>query len=151
MASLVERIAASDVRDLPDWRVAEVLNAPDQTLPVVHIDVSTDDVREVLLATGAWSKIIMTAEPGSGAPVELRGLCILVRDTMTYTRTLRLSDPTRYTAMHQAVSGLLTAGVVNQATVNALLALADRRQSWAEANGVTVDARTIGLARGGVG
>lgn len=149
MASLVERIAALDVRDLPDWRVAEVLNAPDQTLPVVHIDVSTDDVREVLLATGAWSKIIMTAEPGSGAPVELRGLCILVRDTMTYTRTLRLSDPTRYAVTQQVIGGLLTAGIVDQATADALLALADRHQSWAEANDMQVDARTVGLARGG--
>jgi hypothetical protein len=110
--------------------------------------VATHEIRGVLLASGEWPAIIMAAEPGSGAPPQVRGLCILVRDTLTLTQTVETSKADRYAATAAAVGGLLAAELVAQATHDALLALAEMPQSWAEANGVVVDARAVGLARG---
>jgi hypothetical protein len=42
----------------------------------------------------------------------------------------------------------MTAEVITEQTRDALLALSEREQSWAEVNGVEVTARTVSLARG---
>jgi len=46
-------------------------------------------------------------------------------------------------------SDQVPAAAVSEETRAALLALAERPMSWAEANGIKVDARAVGLARGG--
>lgn len=148
--TLAERLAQPDLAGLPDWRAAETLNAPDPTLPTRRVDVPTADARAVLLASGEWPKLVMTGERGSTAPTDLRGLCILVCDTLILTSVLETSRPTRYAAVQSALDRLVAAGLIAAGTRDALLALAERPQSWAEANGVTVDARAVGLARGGV-
>jgi hypothetical protein len=33
--TLEERLQKDDVKDLPDWAAAEVLNAPDSSLPII--------------------------------------------------------------------------------------------------------------------
>ena len=68
---------------LSDAEAAAALRAQTVT---VHRDVPTADAREILLAAGVWPAIVMAAEPGSEAPTELRGVCILVRDTLTDAR-----------------------------------------------------------------
>lgn len=148
MATLTERLAEQDVADLADWQAAEILTAPDAALPTRRVDVQTHDVRGALLASGEWPAIVMAAEAGSGALAEVRGLCILVRDTLMLTTIIETSNPARYAATAAALAGLVAAGLVTQATADALLAMADQPQSWAQANGVTVDARAVGLARG---
>lgn len=147
---LAARLAEADVAALPDWAAADRLNAPDPALPKRRVAVATSAARGVLLATGEWSAIVMTAEPGSGAPPAVRGLCILVRDTLTLTEALEMQIPQRYAATLQALDGLVAAGLIASETRAALLALAEAPQSWAEHAGVEVTPRSVGLARGGV-
>lgn len=161
MGDLAERLAGLDVVFLPDWQAADALNAPDAVNGTSRRDIASADVRGVLLASGEWPAIVMVAE-GVALPalagladadrIALRGLCILVRDTVSLTQTIQTSVPARYAATVAALDGLAAAGLVSAETHAALLALPDRLRSWAEANGYPagVTARDVGLARGAV-
>jgi len=161
MSALAERLQLPDVASLPDWAAADALNAPAEGNGTLRRDIASADVRGVLLASGEWPGIVLVAEgvamPGMAGMADadriaLRGLCILVRDTLTLTQTIQTSVPERYGATVAALDGLAAAGLVSAATKAALLALADRPLSWAEANGYPagVTARDVGLARGSV-
>lgn len=161
MTSLADRLAQQDVAAAPDWAAADALNAPDAVNGTARRDVAASDVRGALLASGEWPGIVLVAE-GVALPamagmtdadrIALRGLCILVRDTLTLTTTIQTSVPARYAATQAALVDLAAAGLVSDATKAALLALAERPLSWAEANGYPagVTARDVGLARGAI-
>lgn len=161
MSGLTERLQLPDVASLPDWAAADALNAPAEGNGTLRQDIASADVRGVLLASGEWPAIVMVAE-GVTLPamagladadrIALRGLCILVRDTVSLTQTIQTSVPARYAATVAALEGLLSAGLVSAETHAALLALPDRPRSWAEANGYPagVTARDVGLARGAI-
>lgn len=161
MGDLAERLQLPDVASLPDWAAADALNAPAEGNGTLRRDIASADVRGVLLASGEWPAIVMVAE-GVALPalagladadrIALRGLCILVRDTVSLTQTIQTSVPARYAATVAALEGLVAAGLVSAETHAALLALAERPLSWAEANGYPagVTARDVGLARGAV-
>lgn len=161
MAALSTRLAAPDVALLPDWAAADVLNRPDPVNGTKRVDVAVSDVRGALLASGEWPSIVLVAE-GVELPsmvemdaptkIALRGLCILVRDTLTLTMVIQTTVQARYEATVSALNGLVGAGLLSSVTRDALLAMADQPRSWAEANDITtgVTARDVGLARGGV-
>jgi hypothetical protein len=72
-----------------------------------------------------------------------------VRDTFKETNTIRTSLSGIYTQTNAVLSGLLGAEVITQSTYDALIALTNRRPSWAEANNLSpVTSRDVGLARG---
>ncbi len=159
--TLAERLQQQDVAALPDWAAADALNAPDAVNGTARRDVAASDVRGALLASGEWPAIVMVAE-GVALPalagladadrIALRGLCSLVRDTVSLTQTIQTSVPARYAATVAALEGLVAAGLVSAETHAALLALPDRLRRWAEANGYPagVTARDVGLARGAI-
>ena len=149
MLLLAQRLALPDVQGLPDWQVAQVLNTPDATLPTMRGDTPTGDVQEVLLAGGEWAGIVLAAESAS-TPSQVRTLAILMRDTVRQSNVIRTGTPAIYASTAAALAGLVQAGLLATQTRDALLALAEKPQSWAAANGVDVTARTVGLARGGV-
>lgn len=149
MTTLAARLAQPDMQGLPDWQAAQILNEPDEDLPLRRVAVSTRDAQEVLLLTGEWPAVLLTAD-NTSAPVAVRAACITLRDTIRQSSTIRADVPPIYAATAAVLGGLVAAGVLTQATVNALLALADRPQSWAEANGVEATARSVGLARGAI-
>ena len=149
MTALATELVKPAYNGLPDWYVANLLNAPDVNLPFIYCDVATSDAREVMLTTGGWAAII-TASTNANIPTELRDTCILARDTLTLTTNIRTSDATIRMAVNMALGGLALAGIISQGTLDAVSSLMKRHPSWAEANGVTVDARAVGLARGGI-
>jgi hypothetical protein len=114
---LIDKVAESQFDDLPEWQVADILNAPDASFD-------------------------------TSAPESLRGACIVVRDTFKETNTIRTSLSGIYTQTNTVLTGLLGAGVITQGTYDALIALTNRRPSWAEHNNILVTAREVGLARG---
>jgi hypothetical protein len=147
MMTLEERLALPDMQDLDAAQAERVLKAPDLSLGLRRVDVATADAGEIFLATGEWAEVLMKAENGE-APQVVRKACINLRDTILHTRVIRTTIPEIYTTTAAVLNGLVVAGVLSQETVDALLALAERPQSWAEANETEVTARTIGLARG---
>ena len=128
--------------------VAAALNAPDDNLPTKRINVTTYDAREILLASGEWGKVILTAE-NTSAFEQVRAACIVLRDAIIQTSTIRTGIPAIYTATTTLLAGLVDADILTNNTRNSLLALADAPQSWAEIEGVEeVTVRDVGIARG---
>lgn len=142
---LAARVAAADVADLPDWQVAARLNQPDPLLPAI------ETWSETKIGVGA---ILDTLGPSAGAefldalqtlaqtqPVIRWGLELIRGDG------LDLSRPSARSQLATLVAG----GALKQAEADALLALSRRQRhpSWAEAAGMQIDARAVGLARGG--
>lgn len=128
-----------------DAEIVAALNAPDISLPLRRADMATADLREKLLRTGEWAAVVLAA---TDAEPEARKAAITLRDTINDTAMIRASEPAIYAATHSLLSGLVAAGVLTGATKDALMALADRPQSWAAANGVDVTVRSVALARG---
>lgn len=147
--SLAQRLAQPDMQGLPDWQAAQVLTAPDPALPTVRVDVLTGDVQQVLLASGEWAGIVLAAE-SADTPRGVRSLAILMRDTVRQSTVIGTAAPAIYASITAALDGLVAAELLTAGTRDALLAMAERPQSWAAAHGVEVTARTVGLARGGI-
>ena len=143
--TLQARIAGFDPA-VPDAEIVAVLNAPDPALPQRRVDIATADVRELLLARGDWAKVVLAAE--GAEPAQIRAAAILLRDTIQDTSLIRATQPEIYNAAAGLLQNMVLAGVLTMATRDAIIALADRPQSWAEANGVEVTARSVALARG---
>ncbi len=145
--TLEERLALPDMQGLDAAEAARVLNAPAPDLPLRRVDVATSDAREIVFASKKWPRVLIKADDVA-APQELRDACINLRDTILHTLLIRTTIPGIYTDTATLLNGLVAADVLTQGTVDALLALADRPQSWAEATETEVTARTVGLARG---
>ena len=147
---LIDKVAESQFFGVPDWAVADALNAVDVTLSMVKTDVSTNDAKEILLANGDWPKITIAAEDVA-IPSSLRGACIVLRDTILHTTLVRASQASIDTQIVAVLGGLLAVGIISQASHDALLALTNRHVSWAEHHNLyPVTARDVGLARGGI-
>jgi hypothetical protein len=143
--TLAERLARPDVASLPDWAAAASLNQPDPTLPAVETWVET--------RIGIGS-ILDTLGPTAGANF-LDALEVLAETTPVVRWGLELIrgsglDLSRPSARAQ-LEVLVAGRILQPEEGEALLALSRRTRhpSWAEANGVAVDARAVGLARGG--
>jgi hypothetical protein len=135
---------------IAEAEVAAALNAPDTSLPTKRSDVTTYDAREILLSTGEWGTVILAAE-NAAVPQQVRGACIVLRDAIIQTTTIRISIPQIYNATANLLGGLVSAGILTNDTRNALMALADVYQSWAEMEGVgAVTTRDVGIARGSI-
>jgi hypothetical protein len=143
---LAARLAQPDLADRPDWEAAAVLNRPDLSLPAIETWVETRiGIGSILDALG----------PSKGA--ELLDALETLAQTQPVVRWglelirgpgLDLSRPSARSQLATLVAG----GVLKQPEADALLALSRRARhpSWAEANGIVVDARAVGLARGGL-
>lgn len=143
--TLADRLAQPDVANLPDWEAATVLNQPDLSLPAI------ETWAETRIGIGA---ILDTLGPTAGATF-LDALETLAETTPVVKWGLELIrgpglDLSRPSARSQLAT-LVAGRILTQEEGEALLALSRRTRhpSWAEANGVTVDARAVGLARGG--
>ena len=152
MATREQKIATkvAQFSGIAEADVATALNAPDPSLPTKRSDVATNDAREILLSTGEWGAVILAAE-NTAVPAQVRGACIVLRDAITQTTAIRISDPAIYSATASLLNGLVSAEILTNDTRNALMVLADAAQSWAEMEGVgVVTVRDIGIARGSI-
>jgi hypothetical protein len=148
--ALIDKVAESQFQGMPDWQVADVLNLPDASLAYVKTDVSTSDVKQILLSSLKWAAIVKAAGSTS-IDQNIRDVCIVVRDTFKETSTIVTTDPDIFAATDGALSALLAEQIISQGVYDALIALTNRRPSWAEHNNLpTITARDVGLARGGV-
>jgi hypothetical protein len=148
MTTLAQKVAEPQFAGLPENVVADMLNAPDPQLDLKRVDVPTSAAKEILLATGEAAIIHMTGNDPA-ASIELRRACINLGYALN-AATIRTGVPSFYDATEALLGELVTGEVMAATTRDALLALAEVPQSWAEANGVEVTARTVGLARGAI-
>lgn len=149
---LAARVAQPDMQGLPEWRVAELLNAPDASFPTVPVAVAVADAREVLMSTltpdnsaTAWVAILLAADDVA-SPVRKPALAI--REAIRATNVINMVDPVQAMMVQATLEALVSHEIITEDTRDALLALGQKKQSWADANGVEVSPRSVSLARG---
>ena len=147
MATLAQKVAEPQFAGLPENVVADMLNVPDPQWGLRRVDVPTSAAKDVLLASGEAADVSLAADDPAQT-TQTRKACINLRYTVFDTEAIRTSVPAVYDSTEALLDGLVAAGVLAATTREALLALAEVPQSWAEANGIEVTARTVGLARG---
>jgi hypothetical protein len=141
--TLAERLAEPDMINLPDWQAADQLNQPDKTLPVIvyweKTEVGPGSIMNVLGPTEG-AELLDTIQ-SSTDPVMKWGLQVVE------TGKLDIS----LASTRAQLDALVTAGVLTASQRDDLFALSmrERYPSWAEYNNTFVDARAVGLARGG--
>jgi hypothetical protein len=143
--TLADRLAQPDLADLPDWQAAAALNQPDPALPAVEAwektQIGIGSILDALGPTAGATFLDALEVLAETTPVVRWGL-ELIRGS-----GLDLSRPSARAQLEVLVAGR----ILQPAEGEALLALSRRTRhpSWAEAHSVTVDARAVGLARGG--
>jgi len=143
VATLALRLSQPDMLALADWEAADVLNQPDPQQPVVvswrHTEAGVGTVLDVLgpSAGAALLDVLKNATD----PVLRWGMHILERGQLDISLA----------STRAQLEALTQAGVMSEPQKDALFALSRtiRNPSWAEANNMIVDARAVGIARGG--
>lgn len=146
MTALADRLAQADVADLPDMAAAELLNAPDASLPTLtewrKTNIGYGTIMEALggAAGGAFLNALESLSPS--VPAIKWGLRIIERGALDLS----------VQATREQLASLATnpPGLLTQAQVETLLALSRvvRHPSWAEHNGITVTPEAVAAARG---
>jgi hypothetical protein len=140
---LIQRISQQDVVALPDWRVAEILNSPDTTLPIITEWKKTElgfgsvlsalginegsDVLDNLFSIPQMKWAFKVLEQGN----------LDISLSVTRQQIQQLSDPPLNLLTSEQVDSILN------------LSKSERFPSWSEYHNIYVDARIIGIARGG--
>ena len=146
MPTLAEKVQEPALAILPDWRVAEILNQPDDSLPVIV------DIVKTFIGPGTVMDEF-GAEDGAAALNALDALQAAVPHVkwamvlLTGATGLNVGSPVVRAQIDGLVPSVLTA---EQAQALKVLAEKRRYPSWAEHYEIEVTARTVGLARGAI-
>ena len=149
MGLLEDKVNEPQFEELADWQVAEILNAADESLPVLYQNVAKEDLISILMIGDKWLEIKENAKGNIEVPINR--LCSTIFDALTMGGAIfHLTDPKVLTAFSGILNNLLTNNLIDNAIYSEVIAKVTRNQSWAEHNNVKVTARTVGIARGGI-
>ena len=149
MGVFEEKVNEAQFAELADWQVAEILNAADESLPVIYQNVAKEDLISILMIGDKWLQIKENAKGSIEIPINR--LCSTIFDALTMGGAVfHLTDPKVLTAFSGILNNLLINNLIDNAIHAEVIAKVTRNQSWAEYNNVKVTARTVGIARGGV-
>lgn len=155
MTTLAQKVAEFPAAT-PDWEIAEALNAPDPTLPMKltskRIGAGTIIETMGLGAAGGGAFISQLREWAANPGTIPAPLVSVAKDIAEILPVIDRGDLEIGSApVRTMIDTLAALGHMTQAQATSLKALANTvNQSWAEANGVEVTPRTVGLARGAV-
>lgn len=159
---LAARVAQPDLRGLPEWRVAELLNRPDAAIAPRPVAFSCRSIAEPAVLSGelALLRIVFregripadVSPSGQAVAIPTQGLIAIGTLLDAVDRDLRVepSMPNAVGGVASMLAAIETMGLLSAQTKAAVLAATMRHPSWAEANNIEVTARTVGLARGGL-
>lgn len=137
---------------LADWEVAEALNAPDPAYPAKK-DLVSEDVSKLLARENVIGNVRNARSNnagGSGVAAARNAGAALEQLIEQNWSKLETSDPAVYADFEGWANALETSGDLSVAQRDALLALADDTNSWAEENGYgSVTSRDVSQARAG--
>jgi hypothetical protein len=134
---LLDRVAQQDLANLPEWQVADILNAPDTSLPVIvsweKTSIGPGAIMAVLGAVEGAN--ILDAIAFSTNPVMRWGMKIIEAGSFD------LSLPTS----RAQVEELVRLKVITEDQKDILFSLSKRERypSWAEYNNISVDAQSV--------
>ena len=157
---LAARIAQDDLKDLPEWQVAQILNAPDPALPYVPTVFSCRAISAPAAISGELGMLRVIqrkgeipadiSPTGQAVPISTIGLAA-IESLLGAVEEDRIVDPNT-PGSSQKVLEMLSAvqqiGLLSEETINLILAGTVRQQSWAEANQIEVTALSVSQAKG---
>lgn len=162
LALLVARLAEPDAAaELNDGAAADIINAAVPG-PAAWHDITTSEVQGHLLATFEWVTIEDAAVDRFDPPLDaldaptraqLRRVCKSFVALMARA-SVEMTNPTKRGAALAGLAGLRDAGIIAQASHDAIVAMSYRATAtnWPAQNdwpGGAVTAQQVGLARGG--
>lgn len=159
---LLARVSQPDLINLPEWQVADVLNAPDPALPLVAKVFSCRDIAEPAVLSGELEMLRIVKQlghipadispSGQTIPIPTQGLIAIgtMLDAVDRQLTVNPSAPGTMGQILSMLEGIEAMGLLSAETKTAILEGTVRMQSWADLNGIEVTARAVGLARGGI-
>lgn len=140
----------------PDWEIAAALNAPDPNLPmkIVSKRIGAGTIIEAMGLGASGGGVFISKLRGWAANPETipAQLTSVAKDIAEIIPVIDRGDLEIGSApVRSMIDTLAALGHMTAAQATTLKALANgEHQSWAEANNVYVDARVVGLARGGL-
>lgn len=148
MGLLENKVNESQFAELADWQVAEILNAADESLPVIYQNVAKEDLISILMIGDKWLQIKENAKGSIEIPINR--LCSTIFDALTMGGAIfDFTNPKVLTAFNSILNNLLTNNLIDNTIYAEVIGKVTRNQSWAEYNNIIVTARTVGIARGG--
>jgi hypothetical protein len=149
MTTLAIKLQEEELVGLPDWEVAEILNAPDPNLPATYGRINNGEVIAILIANNLWANILDKSKNSTNATE--KSLCINIVDSLSLRDyTFDLEKELIRTSFTNMLTGAVSLGLMSQDIATLITGQAYRQQSWAEYNNIEVTPKIIGLARGGV-
>lgn len=136
--------------ELADWELVDLLNQPSEECETKLIPVAVSTVRLILMASPemAWGQIAVASRSDNLAAAVL---ATTIREALSPNgwQQLGTDDEGVAAAVQAALAAAAGAGWIGEQTMERLLELMTGRKSWAEQLGIVIDARAVGLARGG--
>ena len=158
---LAARIAQPDLVGLPEWQVAEILNAPDAQLVPVPAAFSCRAIAAPAVISGELEllrhvhkigRIPADVSPtGQAVDMPTRGLIAIgtVLDAVNRDLQVDPSMPGAADKIQANFDAIEQMGLLSAATKAVILAQTVRHPSWAEANQIEVTALSVSQAKGG--
>lgn len=146
MSTLQTRISQDDVKDLPDWQVANILNSPDPSLPIIteweKTSIGIGTILDILGPVEGSIFLDNVSLAGTSNSILKWGMKILESSNLDISLQ----------STRDSLTTLKNNGVLTDSQLDALFSISRRQRcpSWSEYHGVEVTARTVGLARGGI-
>jgi hypothetical protein len=149
--TLAQKLSEPQFDGLPDWQVAEMLNAPDTAHGTRRMEVSPLIARRALQRRGEWVPLLH-ARTNTTLPDVIRTIASEIVEVLSPAETaaIDMTDDVVFARVSAGLGALVANDILTAAARDTLMALAVCPCSWAEAHGTAVDARAVGLARGGI-
>lgn len=146
--TLQEKVLESELIDLPDWKVAELLNSPDISLPIIIEWEKTNIGFGLILLTLGLNEGVTFLDQLSSLSSNNSSIKWLLK--IVELESLDLSN----SVIREQIIGLSQPqiNILTNEQLEKLLSTSKRSRhpSWSEYNNIVVNSRTVGLARGAI-
>jgi len=146
--TLQEKVLESELIDLPDWKVAELLNSPDISLPIIIEWEKTNIGFGLILLTLGLNEGVTFLDQLSSLSSNNSSIKWLLK--IVELESLDLSN----SVIREQIIGLSQPqiNILTNEQLEKLLSISKRSRhpSWSEYNNIVVNSRTVGLARGAI-
>lgn len=146
--TLKEKILESELVNLPDWQVAELLNSSNNSLPIITDWEKTSIGFGLILLTLGLNDGVNFLDQLSNLSTNNSSIKWLLK--IIELESLDLSNP----VIREQIIGLAQSpiNILTNEQLEKLLFISKKTRypSWSEYYNVVVDARTVGLARGAI-
>ena len=136
---------------VPEWFIADKLNEKPVSTVQKYVPLSCKEIKAIFIVERVYHVIKENSISGTN---EIKSLCVDIIETLNSFDVIDLNIPEYMSTYQELINELETAGIISQTTKQKLMDLIVQQtvtvygQSWSEINNISVDARSVGIARG---